>query len=75
MPAPRRARRRTRQVATNRGPPAAAPPAEAYRQGDLFSAYELVGRAVAALDVDATTPLAALELLARWQRDLRPSEP
>ena len=57
------------------GPPAAASPAEAYRQGDLFSAYELVGRAVAALDVDATTPLAALELLARWQRDLRPSEP
>ena len=45
--------------------------APAYRQGGLFSAHELVGRAVAALDVDATTPLAALQLLARWQRELR----
>ena len=56
--------------------PAATRPAApaAYRQGDLFSAHELVGRAVAAVDVDATTPLAALELLVRWQRELRRSE-
>ena len=45
--------------------------AESYRQVDLFSAHELVGREVAAVDVDATTPLEALELLARWQRELR----
>ena len=45
--------------------------AESYRQVDLFSAHELVGREVAAIDVDATTPLEALELLARWQRELR----
>ena len=43
----------------------------AYRQGALFSPHELVGRAVAAVDVEATTPLAALQLLARWQRELR----
>ncbi len=58
--------------------PAAAPePAAAasYRQQDLFSAYELVGRAVAAVDVEATTPLQALELLARWQGELRGSGP
>ena len=57
------------------GPPrgGAGLPAETYRQADLFSAHELVGRAVAAVDVDATTPLAALELLARWQRELRRS--
>ena len=48
-------------------------PAASYRQVDLFSAHELVGREVAAVDVDATTPLAALELLARWQRELRRS--
>ena len=47
--------------------------AESYRQGDLFSGHELVGRAVAAVDVDATTPLEALELLVRWQRELRRS--
>jgi DNA mismatch repair protein MutS len=46
----------------------------AYSQGVLFSPHELVGRAVAALDVDATTPLAALQLLARWQRELREPE-
>ena len=51
----------------------AGSPAESYRQADLFSAHELVGRAVAAVDVDATTPLQALELLARWQRELRRS--
>ena len=45
-----------------------------YRQGGLFSPHELVGRAVAALDVDATTPLAALQLLARWQREIRRDE-
>ena len=48
-------------------------PAERYRQVDLFSAHELVAREVAAVDVDATTPLKALELLARWQRELRRS--
>ena len=48
-------------------------PAESYRQVDLFSAHELVGREVAAVDVDATTPLEALELLVRWQRELRRS--
>ena len=47
------------------------PPASVYRQGALFSSHELVGRAVAALDVDATTPLDALRLLARWQCELR----
>ena len=51
------------------------PPAPAFRQGALFSAHELVGRAVAALDVDATTPLDALQLLARWQRELRADQP
>jgi DNA mismatch repair protein MutS len=51
----------------------AGPPAESYRQADLFSSHELVGREVAAVDVDATTPLEALELLARWQRALRRS--
>ena len=51
----------------------AGPPPASYRQADLFSAHELVGRAVAAVDVDATTPLGALELLARWQRELRGS--
>ena len=58
-------------------PPAAPEPAaaEQYRQQDLFSAYETVGRAVAAVEVEATTPLQALELLARWQRELRESEP
>ena len=54
--------------------PGEAAPAVTYRQGGLFSAHELVGRALAAVDVDATTPLAALELLARWQRELRRSE-
>ena len=54
---------------------AAAAPEERYRQRDLFSAYEMVGRAVAAVDVEATTPLQALELVARWQGDLRGSEP
>jgi DNA mismatch repair protein MutS len=53
---------------------AAGQPDPAYRQGALFSPHELVGRAVAALDVDATTPLAALQLLARWQRELREPE-
>ncbi len=51
------------------------PPAVGYRQGALFSPHELVGRAVAALDVDATTPLDALRLLARWQRELRRDQP
>ena len=54
---------------------AAAAPEERYRQRDLFSAYEMVGRAVAAVNVEATTPLQALELVARWQGDLRGSEP
>ena len=54
-------------------PVEAQSPAESYRQVDLFSAHELVAREVAAVDVDATTPLAALELLARWQRELRRS--
>ena len=49
--------------------------ADRYHQGGLFTAHELVGRAVAAVDVDATTPLAALELLAQWQRELRQPEP
>ena len=48
--------------------------APVYRQRGLFSAHELVGRAVAALDVDATTPMAALQMLARWQRELRQEE-
>lgn len=48
--------------------------APVYRQRGLFSAHELVGRAVAALDVDATTPMAALQMLARWQRELRQDE-
>ena len=52
---------------------AAGAPVESYRQVDLFSPHELVGREVAAVDVDATTPLGALELLARWQRELRRS--
>ena len=34
----------------------AGSPVESYRQVDLFSAHELVGREVAAVDVDATTP-------------------
>ena len=58
--------------------PAEAPAAAdgpGFRQGDLFSPHELVGRAVAALDVDATTPLAALQLLAQWQRELRRDGP
>ena len=42
-------------------------------QSDLFTPHELVGRAVAAVDVESTTPLAALELLVRWQRELRRS--
>ena len=50
-----------------------AGPAESYRQADLFSSHELVGREVAAVNVDATTPLEALELLVRWQRELRRS--
>ena len=61
-------------AATSSTPAADAPDeasAPAYRQGALFSAHELVGRAVAGLDVDATTPLAALQMLARWQRELR----
>ena len=49
--------------------------APGYRQGALFSPHELVGRAVAALDVDATTPLDALQHLARWRRELRGEEP
>ena len=48
-----------------------SPPASAYRQGALFSTHELVSREIAALDLDATTPLAALQLLARWQREIR----
>ena len=48
-------------------------PVESYRQADLFSPHELVGRAVAAVDVDTTTPLEALELLARWHGELRRS--
>ena len=55
--------------------PADSGPTATYRQADLFSAHEMVGRAVAAVDVDAITPLAALELLARWQRELRRSGP
>ena len=63
--------------------PAYRSPAEAqavadgpgFRQGVLFSPHELVGRAVAALDVDATTPLSALQLLAQWQRELRGEGP
>ena len=55
--------------------PEAVPSSPEYRQGALFSPHELVGRAVAALDVDATTPLDALQLLARWQRELRGGEP
>ena len=54
-------------------PPTDDPPGD-YRQPGLFSPHEMVGRAVAALDVEATTPLAALQLLARWQRELRASE-
>ena len=49
---------------------AGAGPAPPYRQRDLFSAYELVGRSVAAVDVDGTSPRQALELLARWQAEL-----
>ena len=49
-------------------------PVAGYRQGALFPPHELIGRAVAALDVDATTPLEALQLLARWQRELHGDE-
>ncbi len=59
---------------TEAPPPTADSPAGDYRQPGLFSPHELVGRAVATLDVDATTPLAALQLLSRWQRELRASE-
>ena len=55
--------------------PAAPPPERqapaAYAQPDLFSPHELIGRAVAAVDVESTTPLEALDLLVRWQHDLR----
>ena len=54
--------------------PEVPPPGpEAPGQSDLFTPHELVGRAVAAVDVESTTPLAALELLVRWQRELRRS--
>ena len=71
-----RARELLQELSTSAGAAASggsggSPPASAYRQGALFSTHELVSREIAALDLDATTPLAALQLLARWQREIR----
>ena len=43
------------------------------RQGLLFSPQEVVAQELLRLDLDGTTPLEALKLLARWQAELRDS--
>jgi DNA mismatch repair protein MutS len=40
------------------------------RQTSLFEPAELIERELRSVDVNETTPLAALELIARWQRQL-----
>jgi DNA mismatch repair protein MutS len=52
--------------------PAAAPPlAASPRQGELFEPLDGIRGELAGLDLDRTTPLDALAILARWQRELR----
>jgi len=47
----------------------------AARQAELFDPLEGVRDQILGLDVDQTTPLDALSLLARWQRELRGQSP
>ncbi|MBN2051517.1 MAG: DNA mismatch repair protein MutS, partial [Spirochaetales bacterium] len=40
-------------------------------QGELFSKEELFRRALLSLDLDNTTPMEALKLLSRWQKEIK----
>lgn len=55
----------------NRSGPAAADSVGLDGQGELFSTTELVLREIAAADIETTTPLEALNRVARWRSLLR----
>jgi DNA mismatch repair protein MutS len=48
----------------------AAPQDKAVEQGSLFTPGELLEKEILGLDLNSTTPLEALNLLSRWQKEL-----
>jgi DNA mismatch repair protein MutS len=52
--------------------PATAPAASGPRQAELFAPAEMLLQALRSIDPEHTTPLEALNLIARWKREIEP---
>ncbi|HUZ17800.1 MAG TPA: DNA mismatch repair protein MutS [Spirochaetia bacterium] len=71
----RRAREILRSITESSGKPAPPPPSrQKAEQAALFLPEELVRDAIQALRIEETTPVEALNLIARWKKELGPGE-